>query len=401
MSTEGSRETPAEVVAQEWRQKISFPPNVESLQIQTSLNPSRHRVEFYLQAHERAPLEAASQALSNWLQTQSGVARVILDGAMLEPQVNMKVNSVSQGLNITLQDISQQVRSVMSEETLFELQTIAGPSPVRLRMTSPEGVQSLDELARLPIRTHQGHMVTLGDIATLSLIRKPLNLSRTAGQPSVQVTIEKNAKDAYWSNGDWQGQIQRILKQHYPDVKFVSGFYQQEQAEIETYLLMSFVLALVCMYGLMSVLLRSYWLPLIILYAVPFGLVGAVIGHWVLDISFTLYSLIGAFAVSGIVVNDNLVLLDQFEQKRKAPLFQPMMGKMAIIASVQQRARAVILTTVTTVLGMLPLVLEASIQSQFLKPMAVSLAFGISTATFVTLFLVPATLAIFHHKTPR
>lgn len=397
MSTEDAREIAAQDVADQWRRQVDKGDGVESIQIQTSLNASRHTKTFYLQAQQRSSLEDAAFAIGKWLQDQPGVDSVELKGASLEPQVLFELNAQGKSLGLTQDDIAQQTRVILAEEILFNLAQTSGDSPVRLRMSSKKGVTSLSELAQLPIVTGQGQVIRLGDVAELRETQQTIELSRHHGLPSVEVIISPSAEantKGHWLQGPWQNTIKTILDDYYSDVEFVSGMYQQEQVDIEQYLVFSFILALFCMYGLMAVLLRSYWMPIAILYAVPFGLMGAVLGHWLLSLPFTLYSLIGAFAVSGIVVNDNLVLMDQVQFE-----FATQHNRVKAIAqAVCTRARAVMLTTLTTVLGMVPLIVESSIQSQFLKPMAVSLAFGVATATCITLFLMPATLAIFMGK---
>tara|TARA_Y100001934_G_C12387221_1_gene797494 strand:+ start:1576 stop:4671 length:3096 start_codon:yes stop_codon:yes gene_type:complete len=396
MSTAGSRETPAEAVALAWKEAVGEIPGVDSLTIQTSLNPERNSTSFYLTSLSRQNLEQGALALGDWLRQQAGVESVELNGAQLQQQVVFDVNAYGRSLGLSPQDLAQQVRVILAEEVLYDLQTPTGQIPVKMKVSSADGVQSLRDLARIPIMTPQGQSLSLGDVATLKRDRRPLDITRHQGIPSVQVIINRTSDRAgqYWAGPLWRADLERQIQNHFQGIEFVKNMFQQEQKQIEEYLIVSFALALFCMYALMSIVLKSYWMPLLIIYAVPFGLAGAVIGHWVMHLPFTLYSMIGAFAVSGIVVNDNLVLLDRFHQRRDTG--EPIMS--AIVGAVSDRVRAVALTTITTVLGMVPLVLETSIQSQFLKPMAVSLAFGITTATLVTLFLVPATLALFSKR---
>lgn len=397
MSTLGSREIAADQVATQWQAEVGELQGVDALTVQTTLNPQRDEVSFYLKSYDRSALEEAAVAMGRWLEQQQGVQIVDLEGATLEPQIEFDLNAYGASLGLTLEDIARQIRAVTAAGPLFDLALKSGESPVKLTLSDSGRLTSLAAVEQLPIITAAGQALLLGDVAVLTQIKRASLLSRANGTPSVRVSI-KTTSDQYgqrWQDGLWRKDVQNVLARYYPEVEFLGGLYQQEQVDIEQYLMVSFALALVCMYALMSVLLKSYWLPLAVLYAVPFGLVGAVLGHWVLGISFTLYSLIGAFAVSGIVVNDNLVLLDRYEYHKGQQLDNPT----SISLAVSQRVRAVLLTTFTTVLGMLPLIFESSIQSQFLKPMAVSLAFGIATATFVTLFLVPSTLAIFFRRT--
>jgi multidrug efflux pump subunit AcrB len=147
----------------------------------------------------------------------------------------------------------------------------------------------------------------------------------------------------------------------------------------------NFLLALVVIYGLMAVSFRSYWQPLLVLTAVPFGFMGAVIGHLLMGREVSMLSMLGFIACAGVVVNDNLVLLDRINQLRQ----QGMVVLEAVVQAGRDRFRAILLTSVTTFIGLVPIMTEQSVQARFLIPMVISLAFGVLFATFVTLILVP------------
>jgi len=151
-----------------------------------------------------------------------------------------------------------------------------------------------------------------------------------------------------------------------------------------------YFIALLVMYAMMAVLFKSYFQPFLVMYAVPFGLLGAILGHFVMGLEVTLWSLIGMCAVSGIVVNDNLVLVDYINRLLKSGITL----KQAIVEASVSRFRPIILTTLTTFFGLVPLMLEQSVQAKFLIPMTVSLGFGVIFATMVTLILVPSTYVI-------
>ena len=175
------------------------------------------------------------------------------------------------------------------------------------------------------------------------------------------------------------------LLSDYPYVSYSLEGEQREQNENLESLGNNYILALLLVYILLAIPFKSYIQPLVVMSAIPFGIIGAVIGHLLLGMNFTILSMIGIVALSGVVVNDSLVLVDfinRYHKKGKSI-------KEAAIESGQARFRPILLTSITTFVGLIPLLLEKSLQAQFLIPMAVSLGFGVLFSTFITLILVP------------
>ena len=180
------------------------------------------------------------------------------------------------------------------------------------------------------------------------------------------------------------------LHERFPRVEIEFGGASEQQAETLTSMLVGFLLALVGIYAILSLLFGSYIQPIIIMFLIPVGFAGAVLGHVVVGIPIQIFSLFGMVGLTGIVVNDALVLIDFVNRARK----QGMSPLQAARAAGRIRFRAVFLTTVTTVAGLLPLLLETSLTAKFLIPMAISIAAGVTTATILTLFVVPCLYAI-------
>lgn len=176
----------------------------------------------------------------------------------------------------------------------------------------------------------------------------------------------------------------------YPDLRVAVEGQARSQAEELSTLVQNFLIAVLAIYVLLASVLRSYWQPLIILMIIPFGLVGAVMGHMLLGYDLTFLSLFGVVALSGVIINDSIVLIDYFN------LLQRQGGEPLgnIVEAVRRRFRPILLTTLTTFIGLLPMITETSIQAQFLIPMALSLAFGILVASVLILLLVPACLSL-------
>ena len=171
----------------------------------------------------------------------------------------------------------------------------------------------------------------------------------------------------------------------FPEVKAEFSGTLERQARVNRELMVGFALALFGMYALMAVAFKSYLQPALIMTAIPFGMVGAVLGHLMLGFDLSMLSVLGIIALSGVVVNDNLVLIDAINELRRQGVSLPR----ALLTGTASRFRAVLLTTLTTFVGLVPLIGETSVQAQFLIPMAVSLAFGVLFATTITLLLVP------------
>jgi multidrug efflux pump subunit AcrB len=180
------------------------------------------------------------------------------------------------------------------------------------------------------------------------------------------------------------------MNKMFTGVKWSKSGGQKDQDEMISSMIRGFILALIGIYALMAIPFKSYTQPLMVMSAIPFGLIGALLGHILLGLDISLLSLSGMIAVAGVVVNDNLVLVDYINRKREAGVE---LSK-AIREAGAARFRPIILTSLTTFAGLTPLMLERSVQAQFLIPMAVSLAFGVMFATVVSLLLVPASYYI-------
>ena len=390
MSTDANREVAAATVAERWRNMVTSSPLVQAVDVQSTLNPERHETSVFLESDSRPVLMAAASQIAQWLSQQSGVALVRSIGNSPTAQLVVSPNAYASSQGLNSQSLSGQVNLVQTEKELLSLPLPTGLTPVTLNLADA-GEQSKASLGRLPILVGQSQVMPLEQVSGLQTEQQVQQLSRINGRPSVELRLSLSDTAPVWLRGNqWIKNIEQVLARDFPQVQANRNVYQAEQQEIERYLLVSLGLAILGMYAVLAIILRSYGLPLVILYAVPFGLEGAVLGHWLLSVTFTLYSLVGAFAVSGIVVNDNLVLLDRYREY----VYQGLAPQIALLQAVNERTKAVLLTSVTTIIGMLPLILDTSIQAQFLMPMALAIASGLALATFVTLLLVPSCVSL-------
>ena len=241
----------------------------------------------------------------------------------------------------------------------------------------------------------QSQYVSLADIADLTYSREPAALYRKNRSEVVSVLWRQDKNIA--SPRDTLAALQAIINQlenQYPGVTISAAGEFEELNEVQTGFKKAMLLTLLLIYVLLAIPLQSYWQPFIIMSVIPFGFAGAIYGHGLMGLSVSLLSLFGMMAMTGVVINDSLVLMTRFNQLYASGMAM----KAALIEAGKSRLRAIFLTTVTTVCGLLPLLSETSEQAQYLKPAAVSLVFGELFATPITLILIPIFLSLGKYK---
>jgi multidrug efflux pump subunit AcrB len=248
--------------------------------------------------------------------------------------------------------------------------------------------RSVADLENMRIRTPAGDEVPFASVAEVSFGQAYSSISRQNRKRTVTVSADIDPQKVE------PGAVVREVSEkfipellsRYPGVGYGLEGASLEEINLVRNLTAASFAALFLIYALIAIPLRSYTQPMIIMSVIPFGLIGGVVGHIVLGQAISMFSLFGLIALAGVVVNDSLVLMDFINQSRK----QGMSAMDAVVQSGVQRFRAIILTSLTTAAGLMPIMLEKSVQAQYVIPMATSLAFGIIFATVITLFLVPA-----------
>jgi multidrug efflux pump subunit AcrB len=248
--------------------------------------------------------------------------------------------------------------------------------------------RSLANIEDMRIRLPDGTEIPFRTIADRKDGRGYANIKRVDRRRVVNVSadVDENAASTTEINRELYSQVLPRLKRQYPGLQYRPAGERRERNESLGSLRINFAIALLAIYGLLAVQFRSYAQPAIVMSAIPFGIVGATIGHLLLGFNLSILSLFGIVALSGVVVNDSLIMIDLINRERKSgiPISQ------VIRDCATRRFRPIMLTTLTTFLGLAPMMLERSLQARFLIPMAVSLAFGVMFATLITLFLVPS-----------
>ncbi len=388
------RDVAAAVFQQEWREEAGFLPQARSLTFTAELIDLGPPIQAELSHPDPGRLGPVGDALTDRLRELQGVfdIRSDQDGGFREIQIELRPEARTLGL--TLEGLARQVRSAFFGNEALRVQR--GREEVRVYVRLPEGERNaIADVEGYLVRTPAGAEVPLGRVASVHFGNSPSAIRRKDTQRVLTVTADINPAVVTGQEvtDHLTASVLPEIANRNPGLTYSFGGERQEQMESFGALGRGFALALVVMYALLAIPFASYTKPLIVMAAIPFGIIGALLGHLLLGLSVSLMSLFGIVGLSGVVVNDSLVMID-FINKRLA---QGMSGRAAIIAGAKARFRPIFLTSLTTFLGVAPLVFERSLQAQFLIPMAASLGFGIIFATVVLMMIVPA-LAMVHHK---
>ncbi len=386
-----ARKVSGEEISKRWRQLVGEIPGATEFKIESTLDTTGPTLDIEFIGQHLDALELAANSLRRHLESYPAVYEIrdSLQSSKQEIQIELKPRAPELGLSVN--DLAVQVRQAFYGT---QVQTVhRGEEEVDVIVRYPESSrESLWHLENMNVMLRSGSVVPLHSVAVLSYGEGPSEIRRKDGARTVRVRayVDRDMDGSDLVESQIKTEFLNKLENNFPGVRWQPSGAQKNKEEFLNYLSRSYILALLAMYILMAVLFRSYSQPLMILWAVPFGAIGALLGHLFVGIEVTLWSLVGIFAVSGVVVNDNLVLIDFINKDlaRGAKLLD------AIRDAGADRFRPIVLTSITTFGGLTPMMLEQSLQAKFMIPMAVSLAFGVVFATFVSLFLVPATYHI-------
>ncbi len=381
------REIDSAEILKLWRQAVGQIPAATQLTYQSSIRDSGPDISIDLTARNPEVLLAAARELKKQLQQYNGVYDIqdSFDAGKKEIRLHLKPAAEHLGINAKL--LARQVRQAFYGEEVQRIQR--GRDDVRVFVRYPKGQrQSVYFLESMFIHLDNGVDVPLTEVANIEYSASPAEILRIDRKRVITVSARVDqsigvpAQIKQSLNVDF---LNRIAKQ-FNGVKWSLSGSQKDQGDMISSMIRGFILALIGIYALMAIPFKSYTQPLMVMSAIPFGLIGALLGHMLLGLDISLLSLSGMIAVAGVVVNDNLVLVDYINRKRE----QGVELSLAIREAGAARFRPIVLTSLTTFAGLTPLMLERSVQAQFLIPMAVSLAFGVMFATIVSLLLVPA-----------
>ena len=383
----------ASQIANEARAMIGSIPGAEKLSVIAELGRGGDPIDVELEGLPVKEMRDVGERISKQLQNYASVFDIQDNFSGGKEELNIRLMPKAHALGLDLATLANQIRAAVFG---FEAQRIQrGREEVRVMVRLPlEHRSSLDDLRRLPITLRPGtDPIELGDLASIEPVRSPTTLYRLNRSGIINVTadVDKNKADVPAILRD----ISAILieeQENNPGLQFAFKGEAEEQAENNAGLKSGTVLVLLAIYTLLAIPFKSYAQPLIVMSVIPFSMAGAILGHLMVGYDISILSLVGMMALLGVVVNDSLVLVDYINQKRA----QGLAVFDAVLASGTKRFRPVILTSLTTFAGLTPLLLDTNTQSEFLKPMAISLGFGILLATTITLIIVPVNYLLGH-----
>ena len=344
-----------------------------------------------VQSDSKVEVERAITEIAAALNAIQGVHDIKHDMNAGQLRIQLSLTVAGRALGLTTADLAQQIQHAYYGAEVQRFQR--GKDEVKVMVRYPETLRKdITQLQHARIRTPAGEAVPLLSVATLDTGYVMTEINHVDGRLSatLKAGIDKQMTSPAEVMRNVQKSIIPQLQRDMPGLSVVIGGEAREQAETGRSMLKMFGLSLFAIYILLAIPLKSYSQPLIIMAAIPFGVVGALLGHFVMGLSVSLLSVMGILALSGVVVNDSLLLVNRFNQLRQ----QGMAVNAALKASAQSRLRAIVLTSLTTYVGLTSLLQESSEQAQYLIPAAASLAYGILFATGVTLVLIPILLRV-------
>jgi len=385
------RDVGSDEIARRVRAELGEIAGPESITFTSSLFSAGNDVQIQLSSKDFDQLLQAVDRLKEEIGNYPGTSDI--QDSFQEGKVEMKLSLKERArtLGLTLTDLGRQVRQGFYGDQALRVQR--GRDDVRVMVRYPEAERrSLTDIEAMRIRAPDGTEVPFSEVAEASVGRGYANIQRADGHRVVSVSadIDEKAANPDEINADLGDRFLPMLQQDYPELSYSYEGQERERQDSFASLGRGFIVAIFAIYALLAIPFRSYTQPLVVMIAIPFGMVGAVWGHVLMGLDMALLSMFGIVALSGVIVNDSLVLLSFYNQLVGAGMDR----RDALVEAGRQRFRAILLTSLTTFFGLLPMILERSVQAQFLIPMAVSLGFGILFGTAIILVGVPVSMLI-------
>jgi multidrug efflux pump subunit AcrB len=362
-------------------------PGVSSLTFMAEFMSAGDAINVELSHESFDDLLAAVEELKDILRQYTGVEEIADSFEPGKAELKLKLKDTGRTLGLTLSDLARQVRQGFYGDEAQRIQR--GRDDVRVMVRYPEDERkSLADVENMRIRLPGGAEIPFKTVADIEYGRGYSTIKRIDRKRVVSVSadVDEGVASAGKINKELNAKVLPELMRKYPGLQFRFAGEQRERNESLGSLKVNFVIAMLAIYGILAVQFKSYSQPAIVMSAIPFGLVGATIGHLLMGFNLSILSLFGVVALSGVVVNDSLIMIDLINRERKSGI------ELAQILRdcATRRFRPIMLTTLTTFCGLLPMIVEKSLQARFLVPMAISLAFGVLFATCITLLLVPS-----------
>jgi multidrug efflux pump subunit AcrB len=385
-----ARDFPSSELLRRWREKTQFISGIKQQEFYAGFQTGED-ILLEITSPDVDSAEAVTRELISKVSDYSGVFDLVSNLDSQRPELAITLKPEARLLGFSEREVIEQLRAAIFG---YEAQRVQrGNEEVRVKVRYPLSERnSISDLELVRIRTTDNGTVPLDNVVELSHDMKQSVLDRKNGKRIL--TLKANVDEEVISSGEIIADLNNLvfpdLLARYPGVNIHIGGEGEAEGEAIVKLISGFILGLLIIYALLAIPLKSYSKPFVIMACIPFGIIGAIWGHMIIGIAFNILSFFGVLALSGVVVNDSLVLVSRYNQKRGFG----MSYEEAVIDAGVTRFRAILLTSITTFVGLSPLIMESAEQAQMLIPMAVSLAFGILFATVITLLLVPVLLGI-------
>jgi len=385
------REIGAMELAKIWRKKVGEIPEADSISFHSTLFSPGTPIEVHLSMEDPESLLQATDALKRELKEIPGVYDVGDSFLPGKDEIRLSLKPEAEVLGVKLEDLARQVRHAFYGAEALRLQRDQEEVKVLVRYPGEERV-SLSSLEQMRIKTPPGEMVPFGEVALVEIAKGYAYIERVQRRRVIRVSadVDEDVANAHEIRSYLERDFLPGLKANYPGLRYSIEGAGKRQKESMADVIKGFTIAIFAIYALLAVPLRSFTQAFIIMFAIPFSLVGALLGHLLMGLNVSILSLFGMVGLAGVSVNDSLILLHAINRMRKEGIdLRECVENGGVI-----RFRAIVLTSLTTFVGLMPLILEKSLQAQFLIPMAVSLGFGILFATIIILLLVPCSYMV-------
>lgn len=378
------------VIVNAWRKRVPKLAGIRKVSVFAPRGgPPGRDIEIEIYGQKVAELKRMTGAISDMVASIPGATGVADDLPYGKPELIMQLLPRGSALGFSIEDVGKQVRDAF--EGAIPRRFADGDDEVTIRLKLSSGDQGISALRNFELKTKQNQFVPLSEVVSLTERQGFASIVRREGKTNITVTANLDSKLNTTEQAIEQleqGGIHELLEKNSLQYSYAGRAKERQKAFAD--LKIGVIVALSIIYIVLAWVFSDYWRPIAIMLIIPFGIVGAVFGHWMMGYDLTILSLIGLLGLSGILVNDSIILVSRLDERIG-------MGEdleNAAIGASCDRLRAVLLTSLTTIGGLIPLMFEKSLQAQFLLPMAITIVFGLTLATLLVLFLVPAIIGI-------
>ena len=373
-------------IKEQLRQRIGDIPGAERLSLESSFSNFGRPISISLYSNDNEQITQVTDLIRDYLKQYPGVFDIQDNFSSTKEEIKLEIKPLANSLGLSQSNIANQVRQAVFG---FEAQRFQrGQDDIKVMVRYPKSDRaSINDANNIIINTpNSRNGIALAQLADLSPSKSPVSVYRVDQRRAITISadIDSEAYDVDIIRKD----IDAFLKElfiYQPDIEYTFDGQAKTQSESNASFLLGFILVIIAIYALLAIPFKSFGQPLVVMSIIPLAIVGGIIGHFIMGLSFSMLSIMGMLGLTGIVVNDSLVLVDYINKKRREGI--PLMS--AVLTAGETRFRPVILTSITTFAGLLPLMFNQSVQAQALIPMAVSLGFGIMFATLITLIMIP------------